>query len=111
VASVSISTTGGSVIGMTKPLMPLFPLPGDDPALISSYLGNDNEDSTFKPSKEQPDEAAVVSLARGSFENGPVLIDRERCLFNRESAIAGAFLKMNGVVKLVGHRAASSLRL
>jgi hypothetical protein len=76
-----------------------------------AYLGNDNEDSTFKRSKEQPDETAVVSLARWSFEDGGWLIDRQRCLFNRESAIAGAFLKMRGVMELVSHRAASSLRL
>jgi hypothetical protein len=58
--------------------MPFFPVPGDDPALISSYVGNDNEDSTFKRSKEQPDETTVVSLARWSFEDGGWLIDRQR---------------------------------
>jgi hypothetical protein len=69
VASVSISITGGSVIGITKPLSPLFPIPGDDPALISFYFGNFNEDSTLKRAKEQPDEPAVISIPRRSLED------------------------------------------
>src|SRR5712691_6049675 len=106
VASVSISTTGGSVVGITKPLMPLFPVPGDDPAFIAFDFGDYDENLTFKRAGEQPNESAVVSFARWSFENGSGLIDRERCLLDRESAIAGALFKMCGVVESVSHRTA-----
>jgi len=84
--------------------MPLFPVSGDDPALISFYFRDDYQDSTFKRAKEQPDEAAVVSLAWRSLENGRRFVDRKGCLLNRESAIAGAFFKMRGVVELVSHQ-------
>lgn len=68
VASVSISTTGGSLIGMTNPLTLLFPVSGDDPALIVFYFSDDDQNPTFKPAKQQPDESAMVSLARWRFE-------------------------------------------
>jgi hypothetical protein len=91
--------------------MPLFPVSGDDPAFISFYFGDDYEDFTFKRAKEQPDEAAMVSLARWSFENGCGLIDRERCLLNRKSTITSALFKMGGVVESLNHRTASKLGL
>jgi len=47
--------------------MPLFPVSGDDPAFISFYFGDDNEDSTFKRAKEQSDEAAVVFPCTAEF--------------------------------------------
>src|SRR4051812_43571095 len=69
VASVSISTTGGSVIGMTNPLTLLFPIPGDDPALILFYFRNDDQNSTFKGPKEQLNQASVVAFPNGRFED------------------------------------------
>lgn len=65
------------MIGITKPLRPLFPISGDDPALISFYFGDDDEDSTLKGAKEQPDEPAVISVPRRSLEDRTGLIDRE----------------------------------
>ena len=69
VASVSISTTGGSVIGITKPLTPLFPVSGDDPAFISFYFSDNDENSTLKHAKEQPNQSTVVSVPRRSFKD------------------------------------------
>ena len=110
VASVSISTTGGSVIGITKPLTPLFPVSGDDPAFISFYFGDNDEDSTLKRAKEQPDQPAMIAIPGWSLEDRRRLIDRERGLLDRESTLAGAFLNVCSVVERVRHRTALLLR-
>src|SRR5207248_11660965 len=94
VASGSTSTTGGCVIGITKPLTRLFPVSGDDPAFISFYFGCDNEDSTFKRTKEQPDQTALITLSFWRFKDRARLINRERHLFDRESTLASALLYM-----------------
>jgi hypothetical protein len=65
VASVSISTIGGSAIGITKPLRRLFPVSGDDPAFIAFDLGDYDQNFTFKRAGEQRNESAVIPLPVG----------------------------------------------
>ena len=76
------------MIGITKPLRSLFPVSGDDPALIGFYLGNDSKDSTFKRSKEQPDESAVVPTAYGRFDDRCGIVYCKLRLFDSEAAFA-----------------------
>src|SRR6267143_282436 len=110
VASVSISTTGGCVIGITKPLLPLFPVSGDDPALISFYFGDDDQDSTLKGTKEQPDEPAVVSVPRRRLENRTGLIDGDLGLLDGKATLAGAFFDVCGIMEGISHRLTLLLR-
>ena len=93
--------------GITKPLRSLFPVSGDDPALIGFYFGNNNEDSTFKRAKELPDESAVVASARWRLEDRTGLIDREHRLFHGKAALACALFDMRGVMKFVRRRIAN----
>jgi hypothetical protein len=97
-------------MGITKPLRPLFPISGDDPALISFYFGNDDENPTPKGAKEQPDEPAVVSIPWRSLQDRTGLIDRERGLLECESPFQRASFDMRGVVEGVRHRVALVLR-
>src|SRR5438874_1288957 len=106
VASGSTSTTGGCVIGITKPLTRLFPVSGDDPAFISFYFGYDNEDSTFKRTKEQPDQTAVVSFRSGVLRIEAGLSIVSVACSTVKSTLASALLDMRGVVKFVRHRPA-----
>jgi hypothetical protein len=61
VASVSISTISGRVIGIIKLLTLFFPISGDDPALIAFDLCDYDEEFNSKRAREQPDESAVIS--------------------------------------------------
>src|SRR5207253_3735770 len=108
-ASVSISTTGGCVIGITKPLR-FFPVSGDDPAVIGFYLCNSNKDSTFKRPKEQPDESAVVAAPRRSLKNRSGLIDSEHCLLHGEAALASTLFNVRGIMEFIAHRIADYVR-
>src|SRR2546423_2085867 len=104
VASVSISTTGGSVIGITNPLTLLFPITGDDPAFMLSYFCNYDQNPTFKEAKEQLDQTAVISFARRSLKNRSGLADSEFRLLDRKSPLASALFDVRCVVKPVMHR-------
>ena len=86
---MSISTTGGLVIGMTKPLMPLFPVSGDDPAVIGFYLGNIGEKFVT---------ARAPSPAR------------EAHALPGKSALAGTLFNMRGIMKFIAHRIAGYVR-
>src|SRR5262249_54437048 len=66
VASVSISTTGGSVMGMMKPLAPVS---GDDQALIEFDFGYDYQSFPLEYPEEQPKHSAVITTTWRSFEN------------------------------------------
>jgi hypothetical protein len=107
VASVSISTMGGCVIGITKPLDPLFPVSGDDPAFIAFNLGDYDKNFTFKRAGEQPNESTMISSSHWRLEDGCRLIDGEHRLFNAKAALTTALFDMRSVTKLIRHRIAN----
>jgi hypothetical protein len=106
VASVSISTIGGRVIGMIKLLTLLFPISGDDPALIAFNLCDCDQNFTSKRTREQPNEPAVISSSHRRFDYGYGLIDREHCFLNAEATLASPLFDVSGVVELARHRTA-----
>jgi hypothetical protein len=106
VASVSISTIGGCVIGMIKLLTLLFPISGDDPALIAFNLCDCDQNFTSKRAREQPNEPAVISSPHRRFDYGYGLIDAEHCFLNAEATLASPLFDVSGVVELVRHRTA-----
>jgi hypothetical protein len=66
--------------------------------------------STFKRSKEQPDESAVVASPRRSLKNRSGLIDSEHRLLHGEAALASTLFNVRGIMKFISHRIADYVR-